>query len=133
MTGGAGVSENRVDPPRRPTNWGDAVQGVTPAEQCQGAGPRLEGAHGLAGAVEYCLHCREILRIGGPDPGNVLELAAFEALLQHQRDGKLAVVEVPAELVTLVVEHDRARAHGVGVAVKVRQVQRVFEEGYEAI
>src|SRR5262249_57020090 len=64
---------------------------------------------------------------------NVLELTSLGAVLEHQGDGELAVVEMPAEFVTVVVEHDRARAHGIGVAIEALQLQHVFEEGYESI
>ena len=76
VAGGAGISENRVDPARRAANGSDAVQGVPPAEQRQGAGLRVEGAYGFAGALEHCPHRYEVLVVGGSDPGNVLELAA---------------------------------------------------------
>jgi len=42
--------------------------------------------------------------------------AAGRRLLQHQRDDEVGVVEVPAELVARVVEHDVQRADLVGLA-----------------
>ncbi len=131
--GGGRVGEHCDDAGPGPGDGGDTVRAEVPAEQGKCASTAAHRTNAGAVALEQAAHTLQVLVICAAQHRHVLELAAAERRLQHQRDDDIRPVEMPAVLACLRVVHNVQGAELVGMAVQGVAAQNRADKGRQLV